>query len=172
MSLLLEKDGHVLVAAFLNALDKDQNFRDMKTVFNYGYDNYSLVHLYKKGDEISEYKINDELTIPVISAKDIDYVVPKGKENTVSSEIKIDEKDLSKQSFNKDDNILKGTVYVNDKEYITVDLAAGVSRYYEPPLSIKSLSQKSNNPIYVGSAVAVLAGLLGLMKFIKWKYKK
>ena len=45
-----EKDGHVLVAAFLNALDKDQNFHDMQTVFNYGFDNYSLVHLYKKGD--------------------------------------------------------------------------------------------------------------------------
>jgi D-alanyl-D-alanine carboxypeptidase (penicillin-binding protein 5/6) len=167
-----DKDGHVLVASFLNALDKDQNFKDMQNVFNYGFDNYSLVHLYKKGDQISEYKINDELTIPVVSSKDIDYIVPKGKENTVSSEIKIEDKDLSKTSFNKDDNILKGTVYVNDKEYITVDLAAGVSRYYESPISIKSLSEKSSNPIYIGSAIGILAGLVGLMKFIKWKYKK
>jgi len=167
-----DKDGHVLVASFLNALDKDQNFKDMQNVFNYGFDNYSLVHLYKKGDQISEYKINDELTIPVVSSKDIDYIVPKGKENTISSEIKIEDKDLSKTSFNKDDNILKGTVYVNDKEYITVDLAAGVSRYYESPISIKSLSEKSSNPIYIGSAIGILAGLVGLMKFIKWKYKK
>ena len=167
-----EKDGHVLVASFLNALDKDQNFKDMQNVFNYGFDNYSLVHLYKKGDQISEYKINDELTIPVVSSKDIDYIVPKGKENTISSEIKIEDKDLSKTSFNKDDNILKGTIYVNDKEYITVDLAAGVSRYYESPISIKSLSEKSSNPIYIGSAIGILAGLIGLMKFIKWKYKK
>lgn len=162
-----QKDGHVLVAAFLNALDKEQNFRDMKTVFNYGYDNYSLVHLYKKGDEISQYKINDELTIPVISEKDIDYIVPKGKENTISSDIKIEYTNLSKKSFNKDDNILKGTVIVNDKDYTTVDLAAGVSRHYEPPLSIKSLSQKSNIPIYIGSGVAILAGLIGFRKSIK-----
>ena len=167
-----DKDGHVLVASFLNALDKDQNFKDMQNVFNYGFDNYSLVHLYKKGDQISEYKINDELTIPAVSSKDIDYIVPKGKENTISSEIKIEDKDLSKTSFNKDDNILKGTVYVNDKEYITVDLAAGVSRYYESPISIKSLSEKSSNPIYICSAIGILAGLVGLMKFIKWKYKK
>ena len=167
-----EKDGHVLVASFLNALDKDQNFKDMQNVFNYGFDNYSLVHLYKKGDQISEYKINNELTIPVVSSKDIDYIAPKGKENTISSEIKIEDKNLSKTSFNKDDNILKGTVYVNDKEYITVDLAAGVSRYYESPISIKSLSEKSSNPIYIGSAIGILAGLVGLMKFIKWKYKK
>ena len=167
-----EKDGHVLVAAFLNALDKDQNFKDMQTVFNYGFDNYSLVHLYKKGDQISEYKINDELTIPVISTKDIDYIVPKGKENTISSNTKIENTDLSKKSFNKDDNILKGTVYVNDKEYITVDLAAGVSRYYESPLSIQTLSQKSNISIYIGSAVGISVGLFGLMRFINNKLKK
>jgi len=167
-----EKDGHVLIASFLNALDKVQNFRDMQTVFNYGFDNYSLVHLYKKGDQISEYKINDELTIPIISSKDIDYIVPKGKEDTISPNIKIEDADLSKKSFNKDDIILKGTVYVNDKEYITVDLAAGVSRYYEPLISIKSLSQKSSLPIYISSAVVISAGLLGLRKFKKNKFKK
>ena len=166
-----EKDGHVLVASFLNALDKDQNFHDMQTVFNYGFDNYSLVHLYKKDQQISEYKINDDLTIPVISLKNIDYIVSKGKENTISSEIKIENKDLSKKSFNKDDNILKGTVYVNDKEYITVDLAAGVSRYYEPPNYIKALSQNSNLPIYIGSGVAVLTIVIGLKFFRKKTYK-
>ena len=121
--------------------------------------------------QISDYKINDELTIPVIIPNDIDYIVPKGKENTISSDIKIEDTDLSKKSFNKDDNILKGTVYVNDKEYITVDLAAGVSRYYEPPISIKSLSQKPNLPIYIGSAVAILAVLFGLKFFKKKTYK-
>lgn len=167
-----EKDGHVLVAAFLNALNKDQNFHDMQTVFNYGFDNYSLVHLYKKGDQISEYKINNELTIPVISAKNIDYIVTKGKENTISSEIKIEDTDLSKKSFNKGDPILKGTVYVNDKEYITVDLEAGVSRSYEPLISVKALSQKYNLPIYIGSSVAILAGLFGLIRFINNKFLK
>jgi len=167
-----EKDGHVLIASFLNALDKNQNFKDMQNVFNYGFDNYSLVHLYKKGDEISEYKINNDVTIPVIVPKDIDYIVSKGQENTLSYEIKIQDTDLGKKSFNKDDNILKGTIYVNDKEYITVDLAAGVSRHYESSISIKSLSQKSTNPIYIGSVVGILAGLVGLRKFIKWKYKK
>ncbi|EKQ55128.1 MULTISPECIES: D-alanyl-D-alanine carboxypeptidase family protein [unclassified Clostridium] len=165
-----QKDGHVLVAAFLNALNKDQNFKDMQTVFNYGFDNYSLVHLYKKGDQISEYKINDNLTIPVISSKDIDYVVPKGQENSVSSEVKIEDKDLSNQSFNKGDNILTGTIYVNNKEYTTVDLEAGVSRFYESP--IKTLTQKNNLPIFVSSSIVVLAGAFGIRKFLKSKLKK
>lgn len=168
-----EKDGHVLIASFLNALDKNQNFYDMQAVFNYGFDNFSLVHLYKKGDLVSDYKINNDLTVPVITSKNIDYIVPKGKENSVSSEIKIEDKNLSKISFDKDDIILKGTVYVNDKEYITVDLAAGASRHYSPPLSVKSLSQNlSSLPIYIGSAIAALAGLFGLNKFIKRIFRR
>ena len=43
-----EKDGHVLVASFLDALNKDQNFKDMQTVFNYGFDNYSLYTFIRK----------------------------------------------------------------------------------------------------------------------------
>ena len=162
-----EKDGHVLIASFLNALDKDQNFHDMQTVFNYGFDTYSLVHLYKKGDKFSDYKINDDLTIPIMISKDIDYIAPKGTEKSIVSDIKIENVDLSKKSFNQDDNILKGTVYVNDKEYTTIDLTAGVSKSYEPLLSIKSLSEQDNLPIYVGSSVVILASLIGTRKFIK-----
>jgi D-alanyl-D-alanine carboxypeptidase len=165
-----EKDGHVLIAAFLNALDKDKNFHDMQTVFNYGFDNFSLVHLYKKGDEVSEYKITDNLTIPLLSSKDIDYIVPKGKESSVSSEIKIEDKDLSKESFDKGDDILKGTVYVNGKEYTTLDLEAGASRHYEFPIS--TLTEGNNTKIYLGSAAVILAGLLGVRKFLKNKKSK
>ncbi|OOM72935.1 D-alanyl-D-alanine carboxypeptidase family protein [Clostridium sp. BL-8] len=162
-----EKDGHILIASFLNALDKDKNFQDMKDVFDYGFNNYSLVHLYKKGDEISQYNINSKLTIPLISSKDIDYIVPKGQENSVSSEIKVDDKDLSKQSFNKGENILEGTVYVNDKEYTTVDLEAGVSRHYE-----SALPNKDNAPAYVGAIAVCLAGAFGLKRFLKNKFNK
>ena len=169
-----EKDGQVLVAAFLNASDKDQNFHDMQTVFNFGFNNYSLVHLYKKDTQVSEYKINNELTIPLELNKNVDYVVPRGSENSVSSELKVEEKDLSKKSFEKDENILKGTIYVNGKEYLTVDLAAETSRHYESPIeSVKSLSQIPNLPIYAGiTAVALLAGGFGLRKFIKSKSNK
>lgn len=165
-----EKDGHVLVASFLNALDKDQNFHDMQAVFNYGFDNFSTVHLYKKGDEVSQYKITDDLTIPVLSSKDVDYDVPKGTENSVSPEIKIDDKDLSTQFFNKNDDILKGTVLVNGKPYTTLDLEAGVSRGYES--SIKAVAENTPPAVYAGVGAVALAGLLGLRKLTKGKLKK
>lgn len=156
-----EKDGHILVASFLYATDKNQNFHDMQAVFNYGFDNYSFVSLYNKGDKVKDYEINNSLTIPLIATQKIGYVVPKGSENTASSELKIEDKDLSKKSFEEGDPILKGTLFVDGQEYETVDLASGVSRKYEPPFSKESLSDKSNRPLYIAVGIGAAALLCG-----------
>ncbi|MBE6071324.1 MAG: D-alanyl-D-alanine carboxypeptidase [Clostridium butyricum] len=152
-----EKDGHVLIASFLNALDKNQNFHDMKTVFDYGFDNFSLVNLYKKNQEVSTYKIKDNLEIPLLASEDINYLVKKGEENNVKPNIDVETKDLSKSSFNKNDSILKGTISVNGKEFITTDLLAGESVEYIPLIS------KQNFPV-LSVAAGALVGL-GLIIF-------
>ncbi|OOM11860.1 D-alanyl-D-alanine carboxypeptidase family protein [Clostridium saccharobutylicum] len=167
-----KKDDHILVASFLYAVDKNQNFEDMKTVFDYGFDNFSWIHLYSKNDKVSEYKINNTLTIPLLSTKDLDYVVPKGDETKESYDIKVEDKDLSKQSFNEGDEILKGKVYVNDKELGTVDLAAGTSRNYTSLFDVSSLSKNSIMAIYGGCALAALGAATGLGILIKRKFKK
>lgn len=142
-----EKDGHILVASFLNALDKNQNFFDMASVFNYGFDNFTSVPLYKKGEKIAEYKLNSTLTIPLIAADDINYIAQKGEETNVSPEIKLEDKDLSKESFNIGDKILKGTIYINDKEYLTIDLESGVSREYVSPM--ESIASTTTRPSFI-----------------------
>lgn len=164
-----EKDGHVLVASFLYATDKNQNFYDMQSVFNYGFDNFSFVSLYNKGDKVKDYEVNSGLTIPLIATKPIGYVVPKGNEKTASSELKIEDKDLSKKSFEEGDIVLKGTLVVDGQECETVDLASGVSRKYEPPFSRESLADKSNQPLYIAFAIGVTALIAGIAVFMKMK---
>ncbi|WP_294156749.1 D-alanyl-D-alanine carboxypeptidase family protein [uncultured Clostridium sp.] len=161
-----EKDGHILVASFLNAMDKNQNFFDMQTVFNYGFDNFSFVKLYDKGQEVAQYDVSRNLTIPLTINRTIEYPVAKGEENSVSYEIKVQDEDLSKKSFNAGENILKGTIYVNNEELETVDLASGVSRTYEPLLSKQTLSNP-NVPAYIAFGVAGVAALLAAGIFIK-----
>lgn len=136
-----EKDGHTLVAAFLNAVDKNKNFDDMKTVFDYGFNNFELVTLYKQGEEIAQYDINDKLTIPLTATEDINYLAPIGDSSSVTPELKIINDDLSKKSFITGENILKGIVYVNGHEFKTINLASGVTREYIPP--IKNFVTKS-----------------------------
>lgn len=166
-----EKDGHVLVASFLNAADKNQNFFDMQTVFNYGFNNFSFVKLYSKGDTVNEYEISKSVTVPLIATRDIGYVVPKGHENSVSAELKIEDKDLSKESFNEGDPIIKGTVIVDGQEFETLDLAAGESRTYDPPFSKASLSDKSNIPLYICFGIGAIALCTGIGILIKVKLK-
>lgn len=129
-----EKDGHILVASFLNAVDKNQNFFDMSNVLNYGFDNFTYISLYKKGETIAQYKINSNLTIPLIATNDINYAVSKDEETNIVPQVKIEDKDLSQESFNIGDKILKGTIYINDEEYLTIDLESGVSREYVSPI--------------------------------------
>lgn len=163
-----EKDGHILVASFLNAMDKNQNFFDMQTVFNYGFDNFSFVKLYDKGEEVSQYNVTKNLTIPLIIDKTIEYPVVKGEENSISHELKIQDKDLSKKSFNAGEKILKATICINNEELQTIDLASGVSRTYEPLISKQALSN-SNLPAYIAFGLAGVAALSGLGIFIKKK---
>lgn len=136
-----EKDGHILAAAFLNALDKNKNFDDMKTVFDYGFNNFELVTLYKQGEEIAQYTINDKLTIPLIATEDVNYLAPIGDASSVTPELKIIDEDLSKKSFITGEKILKGVVNVKGHEFTTIDLASGVTREYIPAL--KNLTTKS-----------------------------
>lgn len=167
-----EKDGHLLVASFLNATDKNQNFFDMQSVFNYGFDNFSFVKLYNKGDVVTDYEVSKRETIPLIATKDIGYAIPKGQDDSSSIEFKIEDEDLSKASFNEGDTILKGTVLVNGKKVETFDLAAGESKIYEPPFSKASLSNKSNLPLYISLGIGTLALCTGLRLLIRIKHKK
>lgn len=164
-----KKDGHTLVAAYLNAQNKPQNFQDMKDVFDYGFNNYTWVNLYKENTEAEQYKVNNRTTIPLVIPQNIDYVVQKGENTNVTPQLKIEDKDLSKTSFNKGDSILKGTISVNGKEYMETNLLAGESYEYKP-LIPQSASQIS--PIKLASIVAGAAVGLALIVFsIRHLYK-
>ncbi|SFC30483.1 D-alanyl-D-alanine carboxypeptidase family protein [Clostridium uliginosum] len=166
-----QKNGHVLVASFLNALDKNQNFQDMKTVFNYGFDNFVFVNLYKEGQQVDTYKINDDLTIPLLATKDIDYVIPKDETENATTFLKVDEKDLDKASFNTGDVILKGTLYLNNEEFCSMDLASGVSKESSLKANIISLSNKYNLKLII-TTTALIIGALSLLRYFTKKKRK
>ena len=164
-----EKDGHILIGAFLNATDKNQNFFDMQSVFNYGFDNFSFVKLYSKDQEVAQYDVSKKLTIPLRISRDVEYPVPKGEEDSISYDLKVQDEDLSQKSFNEGDKILKGTVCVNDKEILTVDLCSGVSVTYESPLSKQLISNNPNMMMYIAFGVSGLVALICLIIIFKMK---
>lgn len=167
-----EKNGHTLIASFLNAKDKPQNFKDMPTVFEYGFNNFSFINLYKQNDYIKDFKINDEASIPLNISEDVGYVVENGHENSLSPEIKIQEKDLSKASFDKGDKILKGDIYINGDFYKTVDLVSDISRKYLSPYQKFKKGIKENSFLTWSSLLGVAAIVFTSSSLFLRKYKK
>ena len=123
-----KKDGNTLIGSFLKASDKEQNYKDMKSIFNYGFNNYSFIDLYNTNEKVATYYITNNERIPLFVNETIKYVTEKGNEDNLNYNLKIKDDDLSNKSFKKGEKILDGTIYVNNQEYIDVDLYAGESR--------------------------------------------
>ena len=60
-----KKDGNTLIGSFLKASDKEQNYKDMKSIFNYGFNNYSFIDLYNTNEKVATYYITNNERIPL-----------------------------------------------------------------------------------------------------------
>ncbi len=167
-----ENNGHILVASYLNALDKNKNFEDMKTVFNYGFNNFYFSTIYKKGQEIDSIKLNNDIVVPLIASKDVNCVVPNENKDKLNTYIKFEDKNLNRSSFNKGDVILKGTVYLNDEELCKLDLYAGISRNYSIKEEFDSFINKNQKNLIIGASALGVTLLVILTLIIENKKKK
>ena len=160
-----KKNGNILIGSFLKASDKNQNYKDIKSVFDYGFDNYTFIDIYKSNERVAVYNINDNESIPLLINEPISYVTEKGNEDKFNYSLKIKDNDLSNKSFKKGDKILDGTVYVNDVRYMDVDLYAGLSREIKKEVikeeiedgkEIKKESNKNVKMVLFGAIIVIL----------------
>lgn len=170
-----EKDGHILVLSMLSSQNKNDYFPDAKKLFEYGFNNFSVVKLYSKGDEIYNYKINDSLSIPLETTEDI-YYVGKNDEfkncTTDADKVKIlkptvttETKDLSKDTFHKGDVLLTASIAVNGKEFYKVPLSSAVDREY-------TILRSNTSSLVIGCLALVLILLIRIFKFTRNRRKR
>lgn len=142
-----EKNGQILVLAILKAPDKDTYFKGAKDLFEYGFNNFTSLKIYNKGDQISHYSINKNLEIPLVASNDFYYTF---RNDELQDYIKADLKDLSsqeliyalnptidmqnvdlkKKSFNKGDQLLNADIRVNGNNIGSMYLTSGIDREY------------------------------------------
>ncbi|GAB6169319.1 D-alanyl-D-alanine carboxypeptidase family protein [Clostridium carnis] len=164
------KDGQVLVASFLNAVDKDKHFNSIAPLFNYGFENFETIKLISKDEAISEYKINDNITLPLVSDSDVYYTKSKNEERPAFS-VKYDYLDITKQAISKGEDLFTGNILINNKKYTTVELLSGSNREFNTKIRIKEAIDKiKNNPKSVALIVVVSLILLLIIYFLL-KYK-
>jgi D-alanyl-D-alanine carboxypeptidase len=171
-----EKDGHILVLSMLNSQNKNDYFPDAKKLFEYGFNNFSVVKLYSKGEEIYNYKINDTLSVPLETTEDIYYVgkndefknctTDADKINRLKPTVTTETKDLSKMTFHKGDILLTASIAINGKELYKVPLSSAIDREY------KSLTNNTTFSIAGYSALAFLLLIFMAFKFNRNRRKK
>ncbi|MCY6484272.1 D-alanyl-D-alanine carboxypeptidase [Clostridium aestuarii] len=133
------KNGQRLIAVLLH--DSERTYwSDVRKLFDYGFDNFSLETFYLEGDHLTEYTINDNIKIPLLASENF-YYVKNSSSNEVPT-LKINNKDLSEKSFKRGDNILTASILYKDKRIGTLNLASGIDYSSKKPLF--NFSEKFN----------------------------
>ncbi|MBC8061109.1 MAG: D-alanyl-D-alanine carboxypeptidase [Clostridiaceae bacterium] len=126
------RNGQRLIVSLVHGKQNAYN-SETQALFNYGFDNFELVPLYKKGDKVLDYKITDSLTIPLLAADNYFFVRTKGSENVPN--YSLSHIDLKDKSFKTGDKLLSLDYKLGDKNLIPLDLNSSVD--YAPKIPQK-----------------------------------
>ncbi|WP_291648777.1 D-alanyl-D-alanine carboxypeptidase family protein [Clostridium sp.] len=160
------KDGQFLVATFLNATDKDNFYTNIGPLFNYGFDNFETIKLINKNDVLDTYKINDEISIPLLAKDDLYYTKNKSEE-IPSYTVNYSKKDIRKQNINKGDALFKAKINVNGETISSLDLVSGANREYNNQIKIKEkFSALVSTPKFIVIAVVVTIIFVILIRYL------
>lgn len=122
-----------LILVLLHSANKNngyyQHYIDAEKVFDYGFNNYELIQLYKKNDVVSTYK-NNNMNVPLLAADDYFYVREKGSSDVPASTVA--DNDLSKISFNKGEVISSADITFKDEKLSSLNLISSIDHKIKP----------------------------------------
>lgn len=142
------KDGQMLIGAFLNATDKENFYVNIGPLFDYGFENFETINLINKDEIISNYKLNEDVEIPLIASEDV-YYTKERNTPPPSYKINYDESSYNGKKINKGDVLFKATVNVDNKDITYIDLKS--SKDVEP----STLSSVKNSSLLKLSKIIV-----------------
>lgn len=179
------KGDQVLVAAFLNATDKDNFYLNIGPLFDYGFENFETVKIINEGDVLGSVEITEGEYIDLISSKDIYYTKTRNEASVASNKASVarNEKtvsydvnyNFSSESFsnineiNIGDSITTGSVNVNGKTIASVELVSGT--YYKKTLS-PSVIFKNLNLIKIAISILIVFIIIILLLNLKLYFKR
>ena len=167
------KDGEMLIASFINATDKDNFYTNIGPLFDYGFDNFETVKLISENEQLDTYKINDEITLPLLAKSDFYYTKSKSEE-TPKYSIEYSKDDLSKRNISLGDTLFKSKINIDGQTVSTIDLISGANREYNSNIEFKEnlakFTSKPINIVYVlASIIFFILILRGILSSIKRK---
>ena len=177
-----QKDDQLLISVLMKAEFRKDIYIDSLALFEYGFNNFDTISLYKKGDTVTDIIIN-ETKIPLITNEDVYYLIDKTSNSlskgtqitdktNLSPKLKIQEKDLSKTSFKKGDKILSTDILINNKVIKNIPLISGVTVEYKPTQNI--LNFIKSKLLFIGLGILTIFIIIYIIydKFVHFRYRR
>lgn len=135
-----KKDDQLLVAAFLKAEDKDTNYKDMANLLDYGFNNFKDYKLYSKDQEIDNIKVTDDVSIPIVTDKDVFFTAEKSNLDGIKPTLDYKlPRMIKKKSLKKGDVITTAKVIIDGKTVSEVNLLSGIDREYNFKIAVSEM---------------------------------
>jgi len=115
------RNGQKLIVSLVHG-KKSAFYSEAQALFDYGFNNFELVTLYNKGDNVLNYKINDDLTIPLIAANNYYYVREKGSKEV--PKYKVPQIDFKNKSIKAGDKLIYLDFTLGDKTLVPLSLTS------------------------------------------------
>ena len=163
-------NGQRLIVALIH--DKNKTFyQDSKKLFEYGFNNFDLIELYKKGDTVDIFT-EEDLTVPLTAAEDYYYVKEKGSLEVPKTSLI--ETSLKDKSFKKGDKIMEASTTLKDEKLPSLQLESSIDHEIKSVFnsSIAAPSDKSKVNIYLLTSFVILSVLIFLVSYIKAKKRR
>ena len=137
-------------------------YSDAKTIFDYGYNNFTKNEVYKKGEVITEVTIDDNSSIPVLANEDVYYTTKNGASDKLNSSLEYTlPSKLAKMSLKNGEVITTAKVNIDGETFKTIDLISGINRDYTNKLALMDfLNENKVLLITLGTALIILIILL------------
>lgn len=164
-------DDQVLISSFLNAENKDAQFLSVGTLFDYGFDNFETIKLVSKGDKVSEYNINNETIIPLLSSKDFYYSKPKA-DNTPTITFTYEDRDLSKETITNGQSLFTGNLLLSNEIYGNLEFISSVDREYTFKVAINESIEKLKQNTLSIIVLSIISLLLLFLLFANLKRRR
>lgn len=156
------RNGQKLIVALVHD-SKKTFFPDAISLFNYGFNNFTLTQLFKKGDLITNYSYEDS-TIPLLAASDFYYI--KEKDSGKVPKCTLNDSKLEEKYFSKGEVIADAEVTYNNKSIGTLKLMSGSDHQVRQVFQSNVFNNKYLKAKYIlpNSVILVIFLLFSLRK--------
>lgn len=156
------RNGQRLIVALVH--DKNKRFfEDSRALFDYGFNNFQMTPLFKKGDLVTNFEENG-LSIPLLASEDYYYV--KDKSSSEKPKFQVLKENLEDKSFKKGDKILQASVEFDNEALPKLTLESGTDHFIKQSLNEKVASFENNSKTRLFTsimlAVLTLTAITGL----------